>query len=385
MVHKNSADRVCAALRALTSRSMLLPWLPGDIPISGAKLYRYTYRALLEADAWSPIGVNALLHRERAVQASGPREVMYHTAPNRPPDLPWLTPNAEPPVPLIDEHLGLRERKDFLDEAFKVPPLISFGRSGVRRWLQDPGKTLKLGHWAAMQSAAVDGLPSVVLSRSLAIAGLGVLGLQLQQRCAVCFRIAVPGLARCVYHSQSTRAVRAGGMTINRHRANARTAARVMQLLDDQGSPKDLEAAKRRRSRQVYGAVFGRPCGSVDAWALEVTEAIAASPYVSRLLPQDFDPASTVKAVQSLRSAIDQFERDPLEWPRKIVLAERWHHEERVIAPGKPPSGPRQQTIERLRQAAELEAQGVPPEEIAIRLGMTPRALTVMLKRARGN
>jgi hypothetical protein len=359
---------------------MLLPWLPDGLTIRGGALVRYALRALLEADAWSDIGIRALLRDEEELRRHWKRDHLYLTSVNRAPRLCWMSdPGGQllaHPTEEISQDLA---RNDLLKLAWTGLPLETIHRTRLNHWFQDPGRTLKLAHWSLARIASVHGLRDPSVSRGLALAGIGILGLQLSQRCEKCFRTATPGLDRCVYHSQSSRIK---GHDVNRRRSSARVATRVINIVGDLGPTKDLERAKQRRARQVHGAIFDRPLGDIHAWRIELVEALSSSPTLRAHLPREFHVQSAVGAVQALRASIDPYEHDPAEWPSKIRLADTWLRAEVDVAPGAPPTGPRGVTMARLQRYTELQAQGLPPDAIAKQLKMTPRAMSAMLRRA---
>lgn len=360
---------------------MLLPWLPDGLTIRGTALVRYALRGLLEAEAWSEIGVRALLHDEQRLRKAWKREQAYLAAANRAPHLPWTSDTGGQLLMHPTEEMS-REftRTDLLKLAWLGLPSDAMSGTRLNHWFRDPGRTLKLAHWSLARTASVHGLGVPSISRALAVAGIGILGLQLNRRCEKCFRLAVPGIDRCGHHSQSSRVA---GSDINRRRTNARAATRVLELVGELGQPKDLDLARRLRARQVHGAVFDRPLGDVEAWQVEVLESVHSCPRIKSLLPSTVRSLSPTATIQALRACLDPFERDPSQWPTKIRQADEWLRAEVKVAPGRPPKGPRGVTVERLQRYAELHAQGLESDEIAKRLQMTPGALALMLKRAR--
>jgi hypothetical protein len=112
-----------------------------------------------------------------------------------------------------------------------------------------------------------------------------------------------------------------------------------------------------------------------------MSSAFKASPTITELLPTELDLADPSKVLTTLRKHLDPLERDPWVWPEKIKLADVWLKGYRKVAPGSPPTGARQKTTERIQLAISLLASGHSRHQIAQQLGMSVRALQLMLNR----
>ena len=361
---------------------VLLRWLPDGLPVPSVGLLRYAYRAMVEADAWSRPAIESMLRTELLASAQGSKDSLLIASPNQAPNLPWTNPGfGEPMLVLLDDVQESLDRQSLKEILLRHSPLLSYPRAQLTLWLEDPALTCKLGYWCSVRMARLHGTQSLEFSRAIAIVAIGSLGMQLQRRCERCFRQALPTLKRCAEHSQSDDATSDGGVPLHQRRANARAAEKVMRALGDIGEVRDLRAAVRARASQLAGAIFNRPIGSAVEWRAQMSSALRASPTITELLPTELDLADPGKVLKTLRKNLDPLERDPWVWPEKIKLADVWLKGYRKVAPGSPPTGARQKTTERIQLAISLLASGHSRHQIAQQLGMSVRALQLMLNR----
>lgn len=372
----------------------MLLWLPAKLSLSSSGVTRYACRVLADAGAWDRLCIVSLIHGERRIRAEGGDSWLYLAACNRPPRLLWKEfPGGEYFVaPLKRKATDLFRTDFFTLLTTRGGPLSGCAPRRLRACLENPARTARLGYLCCLRAARHEGLGAHVVegkfdyqasafSKSLTLIALGSLGMQLQHRCERCFRQAVAGLRRCSDHSQSHAASTEDGKSVHQRRVNARAAAKLVRLVGDVGTSRDLEAAKLSRASQLFGALFDLPIGDAERWRGAMQDALQAAPTVRTSLPAAFDLSAPRPALRALRRRLDPLEYDPWAWPDKIRHADTWLANYKEIAPGKPPSGPRRKTLERMAEVRRLRSQGLDEETIARKLGVSARAIGLMFKR----
>ena len=361
---------------------MMLSWIPIDIPLPGMGLPRIGYRLLQEAQAADRLAIESMLWAERMVRARAKDFPSLPLRPNRAPTLPWVSDTrAEPLLVFLSGVKQTVDRVDLLGYLNRHAPLQFAAKARFDAVMHDPARTARLGYLCCLRASRQEGLQSEDFSRGLALVALGSVGMQLQQKCEMCFRWALPGQMRCDFDSRSAKALREDGPSDHKRRAHVRAASKVMRALGDSGPLRDLDSAKRLRARQLHGALLGRPQGSEDEWRARVAAALESAPTVQSRLPSDFDLGRLDVALRGLRRCLDPLEHDPWAWPEKITKADAWLVKYKAIAPGRPPKGPQPRTEERLARYRALEREGLTKKQIARALGMTMRAMEAMLRR----
>jgi hypothetical protein len=355
----------------------MLRWLPSGLTLQTSALLNYGWIVMREAGALTRPAFESALNFEALTGAFVPTSFMARLPYESPASMWGDSAGGRPMLVVLDDDVEHLTRDLLLQGLTRERPLSLLRRKPAEEWLEDPGRTSKLGFWLGVKAARQWGMQSPEFSRCVALIALGSLGMQLQRRCEICFRQALPSTSRCGKHSQSKIAVKDAEPSNHLRTMNARIARRVLEQLGALGPTANLEAARQDRTSMLVGAIFDRPHGPLDSWIESMEEALAAAPGVCHRLPLEFNLRAPSRALPQLREALDPLERNACGWPAKIAAAEPWLQLERAIAPGKPPSGPRRGTLERLVQAAELQAQGVSEEEIAARLKTTVRALRV--------
>jgi hypothetical protein len=355
-------------------------WLPEKLPIPAAGLLRYGSRLMLEADLWGRPAAESSRRNDLIDGLSSRRideSATFHSSISLWSEEcrvePMLVPLDLPFTEFIKPNLKLFIFRDVLQSMTLLDRLMP--------WLDDPGKTSRLGYWACVKASKRNGIQSDEFNRALALLAIGSLGTQLLQRCEKCFRKAIPSLKRCAVHSQSHGAWSEDVESENKRRVNTRTAELIMAELGDLGQAKDIPAAKLSRASALHGAVFDKPLGSVEDWMVAMSLALNKARAVPDLPPADFKISETAYVLATLRRVVDPLERDPWAWPKKIVLAGRWIPLQTIHAPGSPPTGPQPKTLARLARVNELRSQGMNDEQIAVEIDMSVRALKLMLTR----
>lgn len=400
-------------------------WLPAKLTILSTAITRYACQALWEVGALERLCIISMVCAEARILAEGPDSWIYLAAPNRSPRLPWSEiPNGEilvAPLMRRPTPLGNQDLVNILTT--RGGPLQRYDARRVATCVDSPARAARLGYLCCVRAARREGIggptsesdlrssaadfPSLSalaaagsfrkftegknaaerayesssFSKSLVLVALGSLGMQLQHPCEKCFRQAVPGLKRCAEHSQSTAASVRDGKPVNARRTQARAAETVTRLLGGTSTTRDLEALKRSRASQLYGAIFDRPIGDADLWREMVARALESAPTVRARLPAALDLSRPPSVLRLLRRTLDPLEHDPWAWPEKIRRANDWIERYEQVAPGKPPSGPQRKTRQRIEAALALRQKGVDDETIARQLDMTLRAMKAMLRR----
>lgn len=251
--------------------------------------------------------------------------------------------------------------------------------------LKRPHETTRLGYRLALISGKHFGVQSKEFAVSLAIVGIGLLGLNIlfrpQDTCEICFRVAVSCQRRCEIHSQSKTARVSAQKDHVRQAQDARTGRLAASAI---GWPKNRPLGLRwgyEAPFAVAGLLWESVPSNEGRWRSEIESALLASPLVRAKLPTNLLTMETGQLLAELRSAIDSQEWVSHKWPTKIVAAQTWFASESLVAPGGPPRGPRNKTSERLAAALEMFEKGSSRKDVASSLGISLSHLSHILKR----
>ena len=248
--------------------------------------------------------------------------------------------------------------------------------------LAEPTELMKTGYALVARAGRHHGVESREFAAALAIVGIGALGIVRRRTCQMCFRCAVPGLTRCLVHSQS-KVVVEGDRRVGAGQAqSARTARLTGSLLGWPAKrPLSLDWGYTEEWANA-GVLWPDRIRLAHSWLKRLGEAFATSIHVRALLPKDFLQLAQADKFSALRRAIDPYEWCANRWPEKICLAEAWLTYEGKVAPGAPPRGLRRENVDRLMRIKALMALGLSKSQIADRLGISRSHMSHLIRRA---
>lgn len=251
--------------------------------------------------------------------------------------------------------------------------------------LRNPARLMRAGYQMLCNEWTTYGPGRRQTSEALAVIGLGALGLFPRVRCAVCFRLAMPGGSRCAWHSQTKVARLTDSRSHSAISASSRTANDVMRVLrwprtyfvTDRGEDPRIE------EKTVAGIVWGLNVDD-NCFNLEgLRKGLIGGrfPHVCALLPQNFCDLSDARACAVLRRCIDPREWVVSYWFIRVVAAEKWLEVAADLSPGRVHMKPSKENRVRVEQARIWIGQGLAKKEVATRLGVSPSHLSQLLRR----
>lgn len=251
------------------------------------------------------------------------------------------------------------------------------------RLFEDPDRLVRTGYWLARIAGRRRSPDSPEFAAALCMVGLGAICFFHEDRCELCFRIAIPGLLRCGEHSQSKLNL---VDTFRDRAARSQASRRARRTLTSIANQQDF-LGRTYTSEAIEGVVAGIlwpiPRARVLGWRADVARALQDAPLVRSILPNDFFEACARSQLAMLKAAIDPCEWSVNRWPGKIGVAQRWLEGSGRANPGRP-VGLRARSRRLAAEANELLAQGLRPSEVAVRLNITRSHLSHLRRRSRG-
>lgn len=213
---------------------------------------------------------------------------------------------------------------------------------------------------------------------AITLLGLAKRGLSDMNRCALCFRWAIPGMPHCYEHTQSEMV---GGDRRERlaryQRANRASGAYAQAMQRSRGR---LDRVDPSRLPTLIGRIlWNTPGVEEDATLKAIRSELIAAPSLSGEFGSDLGSCRPELLPFALQCRMDPLEWDLPRWLLKIRAARVWIDSVHKANPGGRQTG--LQTRLRLNDAYNLAATGSTQSEIAISLGLAPSTLSNWLKR----
>lgn len=267
-----------------------------------------------------------------------------------------------------------------------LPGLIPLPyRLRLRRLEVDPALLVRMGYRMLYNEWTAHGFDRPETAEALAVFGLGALGLFPRWRCAVCFRLSMPGVTRCWLHSQAELLRLVDKKLHSRNAAAARLGKRVTMKLkwraDELLNP--LRTDARSEEKTVAGILWNAHIDE-DGFSFELLrEKILEGkfPNVRKLLGIRFASLNNARAFALLRSRLDRNEWIVSSWYIRVFAAERWLEAAGDLSPGRRQSQVAPQTVELVTRARTLIGRGLNQKEAADLLKIKPPYLSRLLKR----
>lgn len=258
-------------------------------------------------------------------------------------------------------------------------------RLRLRRLAVDPALLLRTGYCMLVNEWTRHGPGRPETAEALAIFGLGALGLFPRWRCAVCFRLVMPGTTRCSLHGQAELLRRVDKKLHSRNSASARLGRRVMNKLNWEPNQfvnlflTDPECEVKTLASILWGKQIGRLGHSLEFFQECLSKGMF--PRVQALLGDRFTKLSGARALAFLRTKLDPNEWIVSGWCQRAVAAELWLEAAAELSPGRRQSQVAQRTVETVTRARALIDQGLSQKETAELLQIKPPYLSRLLKR----
>lgn len=274
-------------------------------------------------------------------------------------------------------------RADWLATLPQILPLQQ--RQRLKLLTRAPARLLRVGYRILCDEWSTHGHTRRQTGEALAVIGLAALGLFPRVRCAVCYRLSMPGTTRCAWHSQTKVARVSESASHAQISGESRLADKVMKELrwgrmdfvTDRGEDPYIE------EKTVAGILWGLNVddGPFNLQGLRNGLIAGHFPHVGALLPRNFVELNDGHTCAMLRRAIDPNEWVVSCWYTRVAAAEAWLKVAARLAPGRRHMQPTERNRERVDLARTLLQQGLSKKEVASRLGVSASHLSHLLRR----
>ena len=277
--------------------------------------------------------------------------------------------NSDTRLKLVDT---LQSQLDLMAESAEGPALLKN---------QEPAALL-VGAYAFLERRArIKNNPLVrVDTHALMLIGLGARGMCEMTLCQFCPRLAIPGHVFCREHSQSVQVSGTPSEKASRYTAGKKVAEMYNWFHQDipnffQLTPKSLPSFL---ARLLWQASLPDEARTMAANKLQIRK----NRELQAIIGGDFEDLSGLKFYARLQETIDPYEVRPRVWRWKLQRLRLWLSYQYALAHAA--KMPASRTWSQIRQASELEREGLNQSDIAKRLGVTRSALSNWRKRYGG-
>lgn len=247
-----------------------------------------------------------------------------------------------------------------------------------------PALLIQYGYRMAKVAGRKYPVDSSSFAAALCMVGLGVVAnVGGNRTCKHCFRAAPAALSSCSLHSQSKFILDNDPRSRSIQSHTARLARRVMAHLNWPEKFPVALSSPRLMEYVTAGMLWPLRHENHIRWNCAIAEALAKSPLVKALLPDNFLMLTNKVQLTLLREKVDENEWIINDWPRKILLGQQWLELENTCARKSSEVGLTKINEDRLIQADAFLASGLKPGEIAERLDISRSHLSQLWRRRR--